>query len=75
MLLSRCVLWYTMIHMKLSDKQMTHLVCASTTGIVLFAWFGGYFSGREGWWWTFPLVFVVYFIVLGVLSGGGHGHH
>jgi 4-hydroxybenzoate polyprenyltransferase len=60
------------MYMAMSDKQMTHLVCACTTGVSLFAWFGGYFSGREGWWWTIVLVAAVYFITLGVLSGGGH---
>lgn len=50
--------------MSLSEDKLKKLIAGLGTAICLLAFAAGYVSGMLGWWITFPLVFVVYFIIM-----------
>lgn len=44
----------------MSDSFIRHLVAIIATIICLLAYFAGYISGQNGWWWTAVMVLVIY---------------
>lgn len=47
----------------MTETFMRHFIAAMSTLIALAVFLGGYFSGRNGWWWGGIGVVVVYIIV------------
>ena len=61
----------------MTDTILRHMVAIFATLICGMAYFAGYFSGKEGWWWTVFAVLVVYGAIYKMVDAGGHGggHH
>lgn len=47
---------------------MRHFIAAIGTLITLTIFLGGYFSGRNGWWWCGLGVVIVYIIIYKVIN-------
>ncbi|MBD3311167.1 MAG: hypothetical protein GF349_01565 [Candidatus Magasanikbacteria bacterium] len=47
----------------MSDNFIRHLISFIGTLIVLLAYFSGYISGSNGWWWTAIGMLIFYVIV------------
>lgn len=58
----------------MSDTIVRHLVAAMATIVCALAYFAGYFSGPNGWWWTAFALVVVYGMIYKIVDAGGHGH-
>lgn len=44
----------------MADNIIRHMVAALATLITIFAYFAGYVSGGNGWWWTVFGCLIVY---------------
>ncbi|MFH2018864.1 MAG: hypothetical protein ABII98_02635 [bacterium] len=44
----------------MSDNFIRHMVAIIATIICLLAYYSGYVSGQNGWWWTSIAVVIIY---------------
>jgi len=47
----------------MKDPTARHFVAFIASAFCALAYFGGYFSGQFGWWWTVFAVLIVYGMV------------
>ncbi len=52
----------------MSENFMKHFISFVGTMACLMAYLGGYFAGKESWWWTAIGLVAVYFIILKLID-------
>jgi len=56
----------------MTDAFIRHLVSFLSTLVVLFGYYAGYYSGKNGWWWTVFSVGIIYLAMYKFVNAGGH---
>lgn len=64
-LFSFFILWYNTYITFLSfsfmgDNALRHMIAMLATVICALAYYAGYISGQNGWWWTFFSLVIIY---------------
>lgn len=44
----------------MNDTILRHMIAAFATAVALLAYFSGYWSAKNGWWWTAFGLAVIY---------------
>jgi hypothetical protein len=52
----------------MSDNLVKHLIAICGTLIVLMAYFAGYISSQNGWWWTVFATAVIYIAIIKLID-------